>query len=358
MITAYFVTCANIPMPAHLYDWQKEINEIKELNPDYLFVNCTTEYEPAYIFRTYISGLNDWLVENNKKLIIFCSGPDGLEITPNVILEKTYGYYIINYQSCKKELFEYENSQAVRIEPYQETRAVKWFTCYNNNPKYERGLLVDQLAKNNLLQHGIVTFQFPERVQAPHNVTFSWNHHDGSRLIDEEDFVLNKTPEFIPNNFAKSYFNGFIDVVSESSFNTGNFFVTEKTCKPIVGLKPFMVLASENYHKNLVEDYGIELYDELFDYSFDSMPNINDRIQGIIDNLNRIVQWDLSKIQEIHNILLPKMLYNRQKFLDYGSNKEKMVPKSLQFLTETADYKLYGRGYEVMLTLMEPWLVK
>jgi len=358
MITAYFVYCNNLPMPGHKYDWQKEIDEVKQLNPDLLFANCIYEYQPEFIFNNFISGISDWLVENNKKLIIFCSGPDGLELAPNVIIEKTYGYYVVNYDRCRQELFKTVNSNFTRIEPYQEIQAEKWFTCYNNNPKYERGLLVDQLAKHNLFQHGIVTFQFPERVQSPNNIGFTWKYHDGSKLIDEADFVLSKIPEYSPNSFARSYFKGFIDIVTESSFGTNNFFVTEKTCKPIVGLKPFLILSCENYHKNLVEDYGLVLYDELFDYSFDSMPDINDRIQGIIDNLNKIVQWDLSKIKKIHKTLLPKMLYNRQKFLDYGSIKEKMVPKSLQFLTETTDYKLYGNGYQQMLNMMEPWLAK
>ena len=120
--------------------------------------------------------------------------------------------------------------------------------------------------------------------------------------------------------------------------------------KPIIGLKPFLVLSCANYHKNLVDDYGLVLYDELFDYSFDNIPDVNDRIQGIIDNLNRIVNMDLSSIQELHKLLLPKMLHNRQQFLEYKTKKEKMVPKSLNFLTETTDYKLYGdrRGYEMI----------
>ena len=218
-----------------------------------------------------------------------------------------------------------------------------WFTCYSSNPKFERALLLDQLVANNLLQHGIVTFNNPGNVQYDRvRGQFKWQHHDGSRLFDETDFSLHSKPEFSPYMFPKSFFKGFFDLVLESAYDPGIFLLTEKTTKSLVALKPFIVLSSINYHKELVDTYGMELYDELFDYSFDNKPNIDDRIQGIIDNLNRIVQMDIGKIKELHDTLLPKMIANRQRFLDYTLIKENIVPKSLMFLTETSDYKLYG----------------
>ena len=104
--------------------------------------------------------------------------------------------------------------------------------------------------------------------------------------------------------------------------------------------------------------YGMVLYDEIFDYSFDSKDDVNDRIQGIVDNLNRIVSMDTSKIKEIQQTLLPKLLYNRRKLLEYGNHKEKMVPKSLEFLTTTSDYKLYGSVVDpTLFDRIKPWLM-
>jgi hypothetical protein len=351
MTTCYFVSHVNRTID---YDYQKEIDEIKELNPDLIFGICISEFDPALIFRKFTKELSPWLVENNKKCVIFCSGPDGLEVEPNVLLEKTLGYYALNIHIAQGIMY----TEGLIPQHYYKN-ATNWFTCYNNSPKYERGLLVDQLAKNNLLKDGIVTFQYPERVHSdPVKGSFNWVYHDGSILLDEEDFILHGRAEYSPNCFPKSYFKGFIDVVTESSFYPDVFFVTEKTMKPIVGLKPFIVLSSVDYHKNLVDEYGLELYDELFDYSFDSMVDVNDRIQGITDNLNRIVNMKFVDIEKIYNSLLPKIMNNRQKFLEYRNKKEKIIPKSLNFMTHTSDYQLYGRGYETLLTAMSEWLAK
>ena len=323
------------------YKFQKEIDEVKQLNPDYLFANCTFEYEAAYIFRHLIAGISDWLVENNKKLIILCSGPDGLEIAPNVILEKCYGFHPQISHICR-------NAVEGKTDKLEEGIS-KWFTCYNNNPKYERALLLDQLVANSLMQHGIITFHDPINISGvpEHLRPFKWKYHDGSRLVDEPDYENyagrpGQNVQYASTKYPKSYFKGLVDVVCESAYTENVFFVTEKTGKPIAALKPFITLSCVNYHKFLVDEYGLLLYDEIFDYSFDSKPNIEDRVQGIIDNLNNLVDQDLNNTKKIYESLLPKMIHNRQMILDYSDNKEKMIPKSLRFMTETSDYTVYG----------------
>jgi hypothetical protein len=52
--------------------------------------------------------------------------------------------------------------------------------------------------------------------------------------------------------------------------------------------KPFMVFSCQNYHKKLSEKYGFKLYDELIDYSFDSIPELDKRFDAQINELVRI----------------------------------------------------------------------
>jgi len=62
------------------------------------------------------------------------------------------------------------------------------------------------------------------------------------------------------------YYQTNCDIVLESTIET--LFITEKTWKPIVFQKPFLVWGGQGIHAKL-KDLGFELYDELFDYSFD-----------------------------------------------------------------------------------------
>ena len=64
------------------------------------------------------------------------------------------------------------------------------------------------------------------------------------------------------------YYQTNCDLVLESTIDT--LFITEKTWKPIVFKKPFLVWGGRGIHAKLKE-LGFELYEELFDYSFDDL---------------------------------------------------------------------------------------
>jgi hypothetical protein len=327
----YILHHQGIFLNSHEDAFKKEVEDVKRINPDKIICLCMEEFDFEHIFKNFFDGIQDWLLENNKKVIVSIPNPDNVELRPNIITEKNCGYYIYNYDMILKMI-----EQGVDYYNNIHERATKWYTCYNNTPKIHRALLLDSLVKNNLLQHGMVTFHSPVKVHE----CYAWQYHDGSELNDEENFILNSKPEFLPGELPKSFFNGFLDIITESSIAPNNWFCTEKTAKSIGTLKPFLVLGNQDYHKFLHDEYGIELYDEFFDYSFDSKPNLSDRIQGIVDNLNRIVKLDHSEMTTMHNKLLPKMLLNRKRFMDYGT-KEYMVPRSLYFLTQNTDYELY-----------------
>jgi DNA repair exonuclease SbcCD ATPase subunit len=97
----------------------------------------------------------------------------------------------------------------------------------------------------------------------------------------------------------------------------------------------------------LVEEYGLELYDELFDYDFDKIHDLDKRIHALVDNVERIAQvyseqYKDNMLQTIHS----KMVRNKQKLTDYGKSKENIVPKSFEFLFNNAvPYTTYGHTH-------------
>lgn len=333
MIKAYIIQV--FPTPNDMLTYHlNHINNIKRQNPDIVIVITLGEIGVEYAFGQIMDGITDWLVTNNKMMYVLWAGPDK-QLRPNIRAVNTLGSAIGN-MSCT--LGAQESSKSFNLVK----ESTKLFTCYNNNPKPERLLLVDAFAKHDLLKEGIVTYQYPKA-----RLEIDWKYHDGSKLVDEEDYVINSKPEFSAGLLPKSYMKGFIDIVTETDCQEGYFIPTEKTAKPLGAMKPFLVLSSKGYHQWLYDEYGIEKYDELFDYSFDQESNLKKRIQGIVENLIRIRQLissDDSFKVKVYRTLKRKFLDNRHKsstVVDILKAKNKVVPDCLKFIL-TEEYELCG----------------
>ena len=104
------------------------------------------------------------------------------------------------------------------------------------------------------------------------------------------------------------YIESCVDLVTESFAREG-ISITEKTWKPVVIKKPFLVMGARNYHTWL-KRMGYELYGELFDYSFDSKLFYG-RFESIVKQITDICQdfsvEDFAKqVEKLH----PKVEYN------------------------------------------------
>lgn len=322
------------------------VDEIKTINPDKIFFMTQAEVDGDYIFKEVIDKINTWLKENNKFITVIIPNPDGRKYNDNVITGSYYGWDL-NNSNWLKSLIE-ENTK-LNIDTVD-----KFFTCYMNNARVHRYQLIDNLILNNLINDGYVTYILPHIHHDDLLRTlegYKLKAYNFEKYTDEADFVLNTKPEFGAVNIPRSYLKGFVDIVAESRYLEGELYLSEKTARPLGTLKPFLVCSSRNFHSFLVERYDLELYTELFDYSFDSDPVTERRVQGIIENLSRVKKLfeDRNKLKEIYNNLLPKMLRNRQKLINVIDNKEKMIPKSLTFLTEITDYNCYGDGLKIPL---------
>ena len=305
-------------------NFSKYINDIKTLNPEHLIVWSDTEYEVDSIFENFFLQIDPWLKANNKHILVIAPGFDR-KVSDNISIEGGHGYYLVNMQI----LFDHPNENFDQVH----LRSDKLFTLYCNRGSVERIQMIDTVVRENLLPSGIVTFKsayFGEEMHV-------WKYHDGSRLYDEDEYDATN-PKYSPNYFPKSFFRGFIDIVCESRVVDKQYFLTEKTAKSIVAQKPFLALSCQHYYQYLKDDYGIEPYDEIFDYSFDSKPNVEDRIEGIVENIIRVKDLDKN---HLHSLILPKLQSNKAKFINYQYDINKMFPKSLRFLAE-GDYTIIG----------------
>jgi hypothetical protein len=108
------------------------------------------------------------------------------------------------------------------------------------------------------------------------------------------------------------YIQSCMDLVTES-YVFESIMLTEKTFKPIVLRKPFLLLSARNSHIFL-KKIGYELYDEMFDYSFDDKSFL-ERFDSIINQITEILKIPLNEFvlrcEDIHDKI--EYNYNHQK---------------------------------------------
>lgn len=323
----------------HVYgDKMSHVDKIKQVNPDKIIVFANEEYDVHSIFKDFVEAIDPWLIEHNKTIDILAPGFDR-KINDRVLVHKSYGYHLMSRQTIDR----YSHMNFDNI--YEQ--ADRLYTLYCNRGSNERFNIIDTFAREKMIDQGIVTFK---GVYYFENFNDMWKYHDGSPLIDEEDYnsINNSRIEYEPNSFPRSFFRGLIDVVCESRVDPLEFFTTEKTAKSLIAQKPFLALSCRHYHRYIQEEYGVELYTELFDYSFDSCSDVNERIEGIVANVKNLMNKDKN---DIHNLVFDKLVRNKQRFEAYIEDSNNMLPKVLEFVNHVP-YTLYGDDY-IMLQWLE-----
>jgi hypothetical protein len=135
----------------------------------------------------------------------------------------------------------------------------------------------------------------------------------------DEGIKLTEMPEHFEHGYhkdnfnygvPKEYFYALIDIVTESYLTFSSHF-SEKSYKPLIHKKPFLTFAGPYYYDTL-KKYNFELYDELFDYSFDIVKNKEQRISEILLQLLEINNHSFYDIKNVIDNLKEKIEHNYQ----------------------------------------------
>jgi len=184
-----------------------------------------------------------------------------------------------------------------------------------NKPEEHRCAILEILTEEKLLYYGAISWhELPtiELQQKYNRVKFV-----KKRLSDE--FHFNKNYKLLP----KEYFDSFVILIAETSYN--DFFMTEKTLVAIEHEKLFLVASCVNFYKRM-QELGFLLYDEVFDYSFDTEPDMYLRMKSVVNNLKKLSKLSPSAQTELHLKTNEKRLYNKALLDKLVVNKE-FIPK-------------------------------
>jgi hypothetical protein len=179
------------------------------------------------------------------------------------------------------------------------------YICMNNVGKHHRCLMIDLLAKNNLLDNGAISWR-----NFCVDTSYKWKYTD-SKLRTLSDFdKYNKSTYDVQFTPPDEFYESFMSAITETTTDIN--FITEKTATALLFKQPFLVQGAKGFHKNL-KSLGFKLYDEIFNYDFDQEPDLEKRTQMIIDNIKKISNQDFNTM---YNKIKPKLDFNYKRMIE------------------------------------------
>jgi len=203
------------------------------------------------------------------------------------------------------------------------------YLCYNNKSRYHRCQLMDNLSKNDLLDNGLISWRMDSNHE---NQKYDFKYWNETLL----NIDLKNDEKSLSHEWDKEILNtnSFLTIVTESSDDF--LFVTEKTFKAILLEQPFICLGYMTQNR-ILQEYGFELYDEIIDYTFDSKPNLKERIDGVINNLLILKNENLN---DLNNLIKDKIKRNKKRAIEI-IEKDSFLPKELVELFQEYTYEVH-----------------
>lgn len=285
----------------------------QQLNDDYIFIDTSwlsvldlQSLDPNKIAVCY-SGV-DW-----DSRYCIQERRDAHNIIQNqtrdqIYIGNTNGQYYFNYWAE----FIRQNPQYFFDRRYLESpRITKKFMCLNRKAHAHRKFFVDLLIQHNLIDQGIVS-QFTNNI--------------GQLLDPDISKLMRKDSELntvIPNDIYSLgdpdvWSEHFVNVVTETTTHT-NVFLSEKTWKPIIGLRPFVILGDYQAVYKLKE-LGFDTFDDVFGHWYIN-PDWQIRARCIVDILKNLP----ADLNTVYQQLLPRLEKNRETFINYMDQNHKKI---------------------------------
>lgn len=118
--------------------------------------------------------------------------------------------------------------------------------------------------------------------------------------------------------------SSWISVIAETISNNDCFFVTEKTAKPLMAGRPFIILSGMHTLKHL-RSLGFKTFSSVIDESYDDIPDQEQRIKAAFESFTKLYTQDPS---QMYAKLMPILKHNQSIMYD----KSKLCHRARNFL--------------------------
>lgn len=183
------------------------------------------------------------------------------------------------------------------------------------NAKRHRNMFFKLLRVNDLLDDNIIHLfdiyksEVLEHLDSQTQEILSAQNSEYKMTTHEVDG--NFLSQYIP---AGVYNDSWYTVVGETISNNDCFFVTEKTAKPLMAGRPFIMLSGKHTLKHL-RSLGFRTFDPVIDESYDNIDDQEQRIVAAFESFKALCKQDpLQVYQKLDDVLEhnQKIMYNKQ----------------------------------------------
>lgn len=203
------------------------------------------------------------------------------------------------------------------------------FVNYNRKPRRHRTDLVRLMLAHNLDNCGVITLG-----QDDDNVYSEGTRSDlGNLTVDPltgtvDSMGFDKNSQFGIVDDIHSLGNldrwrrHLLNVVGETEFLPwDNMFISEKTWKPILGLRPFVINGQTKIYQYL-RDNGFKTFNHYWshiDVETVNETQVHQAIVAVIKYLCSLTQDQLSKM---YQSMLPDLVHNRERFFQFSAEQQ------------------------------------
>lgn len=136
---------------------------------------------------------------------------------------------------------------------------------------------------------------------------FSYSNFTDNYSIDDADSTL--------------FQSAFLHVVTETVFDYPNIFVSEKSFKPIINKRPFVLVSTAGCLKNL-QNFGFRTFNDYWDENYDNIENPDTRMFAIFDIIQNICSKSIVELQSMNKSMEEILEYNFNHYRYNFKNQE------------------------------------
>lgn len=200
------------------------------------------------------------------------------------------------------------------------------FLSYTRRSHDHRLIFTCELIKHNLLGRGVVSYYGGTTLDSEYRVNQKekLNRPDlapYAKILDqirplELDMDLETNNPGIDNINYPHHQQTFVSTVLETHHNASTLFFSEKIWKVMSAGHPFLLIAGMGYLAELKKQ-GYRTFDKWFDESYDTMPNLSDRITCVVNQLVKLSELSIEELIALRKEMEPVLNHNHRLFRSY-----------------------------------------